>query len=139
MDDLLAELSALESELHHPGVTCTRERLERLLHADFHEVGRSGTRYTRQTVIDFLADRPSPPRVLAYDHRIERLSDGVALLHFASHGIAGDGTRHTAHGTVPRYACRCGDIPRSAGSCPITRVPLPLRSGRLRHRALATE
>ena len=96
MDDLLAELSALESELHHPGVTCTRERLERLLHADFHEVGRSGTRYTRQTVIDFLADRPSPPRVLAYDHRIERLSDGVALLHFASHGIAGDGTRHSA-------------------------------------------
>lgn len=96
MDDLLAELTALETELHHPGVPCSRERLERLLHADFHEVGRSGTRYTRQTVIDFLADRPSPPRVLAYDHRIERLSDGVALLHFASHGIAADGTRHSA-------------------------------------------
>ena len=96
MDDLLAELTALETELHHPGATCTRERLERLLHADFHEVGRSGTRYTRQTVIDFLVDRPSPPRVLAYDHRIERLSEGVVLLHFASHGIAADGTRHNA-------------------------------------------
>ena len=96
MDDLLAELTALETELHHPGVPCSRERLERLLHADFHEVGRSGTRYTRQTVIDFLADRPSPPRVLAYDHRIERFSDGVALLHFASHRIAADGTRHSA-------------------------------------------
>ncbi len=96
MDDLLTELTALESELHHPGAVCTRERLERLLHPDFHEVGRSGTRYTRQMVIDFLADRPSPPRVVAYDHRVERLSDGVALLHFASHQIADDDTRRHA-------------------------------------------
>ena len=90
MDALLAELTALETELHHPGVTCTRERLERLLHPDFHEVGRSGTRYTRQTVIDFLADRVPPPHVVAYDHRLEPLSDDVVLLHFASHDI-GDG------------------------------------------------
>ena len=93
MDDLLAELTALETELHHPGATCTRERLERLLHPDFHEVGRSGTRYTRQTVIDFLADRSSPPHVVAYDHRLEWVADDLALLHFASHGIAGDGAR----------------------------------------------
>ena len=98
MDDLLAELTALETELHHPGVTCTRARLERLLHPDFHEVGRSGTRYTRQVVIDFLADRPLPPHVVAYAHRLERLADDVALLHFASHGIASDGTR--CHATL---------------------------------------
>lgn len=93
MDDLLAELTALESELHHPGATCARARLERLLHPDFHEVGRSGTRYARQTVIDFLADRTCLPRVVAYDHRLERLADDVALLHFASHGVDSDGTR----------------------------------------------
>jgi len=91
MDDLLAELTALETELHHPGVTCTRARLERLLHPDFHEIGRSGRRYTRQTVIDFLADRPSPPNVIAYDHRVERVADGVVLLHFASHAVGADG------------------------------------------------
>ena len=34
MDSLLAELTALETELHHPGSPCTRERLERLLHPD---------------------------------------------------------------------------------------------------------
>ncbi|MFT3669468.1 MAG: DUF4440 domain-containing protein [Pseudoxanthomonas sp.] len=96
MDALLAELTALETELHHPGATCTRARLERLLHLDFHEVGRSGTRYTRQTVIDFLADRASPPDVVAYDHRIERLADDVALLHFASHARNSDGTRYHA-------------------------------------------
>lgn len=86
-----------ETELHHPGATCTRARLERLLHPDFHEVGRSGTRYTRQALIDFLADRPPPPRVVACDHRIERPSDGLALLHFASHEVATDSRpRHFA-------------------------------------------
>lgn len=97
MDDLLAELTALETELHHPGAPCTRDRLERFLHPDFHEVGRSGTRYTRQTVIDFLVDRASPPNVVAYDHRVEPLADDVTLLHFASHEVAADGThRHAA-------------------------------------------
>lgn len=91
MDPLLVELTALESELHHPGVPCTRERLERLLHPDFHEVGRSGVRYTRQVVTDFLVDRAPPPHVIAYDHRLERLTDEVALLHFASHEVADDG------------------------------------------------
>lgn len=97
MDDLLAELTTLETELHHPGATCSRERLERLLHPDFHELGRSGTRYTRQTVIDFLADRAPPSDVVAHDHRVERLADEVALLHFTSHEVAADGVpRHVA-------------------------------------------
>lgn len=74
-----------------------REWLERLLHPDFHEVGRSGARYTRQAVIDFLADRGAPPQVIAYDHRIEQLAADVALLHFGSHEVAADGThRHAA-------------------------------------------
>ena len=96
MDDLLAELTALETELHHPGATCTRTRLERLLHPDFHEVDRSGTRYTRQVVIDFLIDRTSLPQVVAYDHRLERLADDVALLHFASLETQPDGTHRQA-------------------------------------------
>ncbi len=92
MTALLSELAMLEAELHHPGVLCTRERLERLLHPDFHEVGRSGTRYTRQVVIDFLAAREQPPMVIAEDHRVERLSPDIALLHFRSHEVAADGT-----------------------------------------------
>lgn len=94
MDALLAELTALETELHHPGARCTRERLERLLHPDFHEVGRSGRRYARQAVIDFLAVRRSVPAVAAHGHRVERLAPDVALLHFRSHRVDADG----AHG-----------------------------------------
>lgn len=91
MDPLLAELTALESELHHPGVPCTRERLERLLHPDFHEVGRSGVRYTRQMVIDFLATRTQVPNGVACDHRIDVIAPDVALLHFRSHELGSDG------------------------------------------------
>ncbi len=92
MDSLLAELTALETELHHPGASCTRDRLERLLHPDFHEVGRSGARYDRRTVIDFLAARAQHPEVIACDHRVEPLAPDVALLHFRSHGVAADGS-----------------------------------------------
>lgn len=125
MDDLLAELTALESELHHPGATCARARLERLLHPDFHEVGRSGTRYARQTVIDFLADPTCLPRVVAYDHHLERLANDVALLHFASHGVDSDGMRIHA-----RCACRYGDAPPAAGNCITTRARRRLSEGR---------
>lgn len=96
MDALLAELTALEAELHHPGGPCTRERLERLLHPDFHEVGRSGARYTRQVVIDFLASRTQTPDVIASEHRLESLASDIALLHFRSHEVAADGTSFNA-------------------------------------------
>lgn len=92
MDTLLAQLTALETELHHPGAPCTRDRLERLLHPDFHEVGRSGARYTRQVVIDFLATREQVPRVIAEEHRVESLTRDIALLHFRSHEVAADGS-----------------------------------------------
>ena len=49
MNKLQRDLQALEAELHHPGVRCSRERLEQSLHPDFHEVGRSGRQYSRET------------------------------------------------------------------------------------------
>jgi hypothetical protein len=61
MSTLLAELQALEVELHHPGVACDFARLEELLHTDFHEVGRSGRRYDRATVLHFLSEREVLP------------------------------------------------------------------------------
>ena len=49
MTSLLFQLQALEVELHHPGVRCDRDWLEALLHPEFHEVGRSGCTYSRET------------------------------------------------------------------------------------------
>lgn len=81
---LLGVLQALEVELHHPGVACTRERLEQLLHPQFHEVGRSGRRYDRATVVAFLATHPRLPPVESHGFAVERLSPGMALLGYRS-------------------------------------------------------
>ncbi|MFZ4758088.1 MAG: DUF4440 domain-containing protein [Burkholderiaceae bacterium] len=84
MSELLLTLARLEAELHHPGVRCTRERLEQLLHPDFHEVGRSGKPYTRRIVIDHLASVTHPPPVESSGHAIERIGAECVLLTFRS-------------------------------------------------------
>ena len=84
MDPFLQELQALEVELHHPGVRCSRERLEQLLHPQFHEVGRSGRAYSRETIVDFLAAQESQPVVLSEAFSVSELGPGVALLNYRS-------------------------------------------------------
>ena len=69
MSELLQTLQALEVELHHPDVRLDETRLHGLLHADFHEVGRSGRVYDRATIVRFLAeqgrDAAYPPAVVS--------------------------------------------------------------------------
>ena len=84
MSSLLAELQALEVELHHPGVACDRARLEELLHGDFHEVGRSGRRYDRATVLRFLSEREVPPEVVSDDFAVVQPGPGIAMLTYRS-------------------------------------------------------
>ncbi len=92
MPPLLREIQQLEAELHHPGARCSRERLERLLHPGFHEVGRSGRQYDRETVIGHLASQPQPPSVVAGDYELHVLAEGCALLTYHSAHRAPDGT-----------------------------------------------
>jgi hypothetical protein len=84
MNPLLAAIQALETELHHPGARCDAARLQLLLHADFHEVGRSGRSYDRATVIQYLAEKESPARVLSSDFSLLHPAPGVALLTYRS-------------------------------------------------------
>ena len=84
MSPLLQELQALEVELHHPGVRCSRERLEQLLHPEFHEVGRSGRSYTRETIINFLASQETQPVIASEEFSVSVLAPGVALLTYRS-------------------------------------------------------
>ena len=84
MSNLLSELQALEVELHHPGVRCSRERLEQLLHPDFYEVGRSGRTYDRSTVIAHLAAQESQPLMESEEFALSELAPGVALLTYRS-------------------------------------------------------
>jgi len=81
---LLETLQALETELHHPGTPCTPDRLQALLHPQFHEVGRSGLAYDRATVTAYLAQRATPPAVQSCDFTLSRLAQDVALLSYRS-------------------------------------------------------
>lgn len=62
MQDLLLLLQGLEVELHHPGTRCSPARLDALLHPQFHEIGRSGRAYDRETVLGSLAFQNEHPR-----------------------------------------------------------------------------
>ena len=102
MNSLLQQLQSLEVELHHPGVRCSRERLEHLLHPGFHEVGRSGRSYNRETVIKLLAAQESQPVVVSEAFTVTELSPGVALLTFRSAYLEQDKTllNHTLRSSV---------------------------------------
>jgi hypothetical protein len=81
---LLPKLQSLELELHHPGVRCNRKRLEQLLHPDFHEVGRSGRTYNRETVITHLAAQHVQPVIASDSFSVSELATGTALLTYRS-------------------------------------------------------
>lgn len=84
MTTLLHTLQTLETALHHPGVRCSRERLEQLLHPDFHEVGRSGAAYSRETVIRYLSGVEAPPTVQSDAFAVAELGPATALLTYRS-------------------------------------------------------
>lgn len=90
--ELLRTLQALEQELHHPGVRCSAARLEQLLHADFHEVGRSGRRYTRAMVIAHLLAELTPAHIVSTAFALTPLGAGHALLTYQSTPTATDGS-----------------------------------------------
>jgi ribonuclease HI len=53
------EVVSLERRLHDPALRADREEVGRLLHEDFTEVGASGRRWDRHSMIDFLAGEPA--------------------------------------------------------------------------------
>ncbi|GAA6140560.1 DUF4440 domain-containing protein [Hydrogenophaga sp. 5NK40-0174] len=83
-DSLLDHLSQLECRLHHPGEWLSRDQIDELLHPDFHEVGRSGAPYCRETVIRFLSSLTARPDVVSDAFRLTLIDPSTALLHFRS-------------------------------------------------------
>ena len=102
MNNLLPELQSLEVELHHPGVRLSRERLEFLLHPEFHEVGRSGRTYDRETIISHLAAQRAHPVVASDSFRVSELGPGVALLTYRSAHVEAENrlVNHTLRSSV---------------------------------------
>ena len=79
-----------ERHLLDPAVRADRAGLERLLHPDFAEVGRSGRWWTRADMIEALLDDPDVTGE-PQDLGVDELAYGVALVTYTL-----DGTRRSS-------------------------------------------
>ena len=99
---LLDTLRKLEVETHQAHVRADPQELERLLHPNFFEVGRSGALYSRASVLAEFTNRPPLYRVWAQDFQIESVTEGLALLTYRSAHVADNGSleRHTLRASL---------------------------------------
>lgn len=99
---VLDELTRLETELHKAETRQSRKRMETLLHPDFVEFGRSGTRYSRVDVVEEFGPGSALPAIHSEDFRLVRLAEGIALLTYVSAHLDADGNarRRTLRSSV---------------------------------------
>jgi len=102
METLLDTLKALETELHRPEVRCDAAALNRLLHPQFREFGRSGRVHERSEVLAEFPVAPTDFEIRAQDFRVLSLADTIALLTYRSAHVRADGRleRHTLRASV---------------------------------------
>ena len=99
---LLLLLRERECALHRSDVRHDATRLADLIHAEFTEIGRSGTAYSRAEIVAALAAEQQCPRVHAQGFSVRELADGVALLNYKSAQMAASGEwgRHTLRSSI---------------------------------------
>lgn len=91
---LLEELRTLETELHKDETCHDQQRMKTLLHPDFIEFGRSGTRYTRADILREFAQGDVLPLVQSHNFELVVLGDDVALLTYVSAHVDAGGNSH---------------------------------------------
>jgi len=87
VEDLDALLLKLEGALHLREVRASAARLEELLDDDFHELGVSGTEWTRPAIIDALRGEAFSERAIS-DFRVQRMAPDLALVTYRAHRAA---------------------------------------------------
>lgn len=78
--DVLALLIQNEQKLHHAKTRSQKTLLEKLLHRDFFEIGRSGQRYDREHVIRALAMETDDQKIQSDDFALSVVDDACVLL-----------------------------------------------------------
>jgi hypothetical protein len=73
-----------------------------LLHPEFHEVGRSGRSYTRETIVNLLAAQELQPVIASEEFSVSVLGHGVALLTYRSAQVEKDArlVNHTLRSSI---------------------------------------
>jgi|SRR5271165_5862110 len=97
---VLEELRAREPIFHHPELGTTRADFDNMMASDFWEVGASGRRYSRESILDELerryAGEYAEGPLEATDFHCRRLADEVYLLTYTLF----EGKRKTRRATI---------------------------------------
>ena len=95
-------LVAFEVTLHQPDVRADRHRLDRLLHPEFIEFGRSGRVWSREEILAELPTDSEPPAIHAEGYVLQSLGNDVALLTYRSshRSVDGHSHRHTLRASL---------------------------------------
>ena len=98
-------MCSLETSLHAPAVRADKAQLEALLHADFFEIGRSGTSYYRNDIIQQLVSQIGDAVIWSQDFELSMPAYSVALLVYKSAHLGADGqlTLHAQRSSMWQY------------------------------------
>jgi hypothetical protein len=98
-------MCSLETRLHLPEVRADKAQLEELLHADFFEIGRSGTSYYRSDIIEQLLNQKKHGGIWAQDFALCMPAYSVALLVYKSAHIDAQGelSMHAQRSSMWQY------------------------------------
>jgi hypothetical protein len=100
--DLLQHLSDLELTIQRLDVRRDRGQLDKLLHDEFLEFGRSGRSYYKADILEQLPAEAAPDAMWSQDFELVEPADGVALLTYRSASIDenGDLFRHSLRSSL---------------------------------------
>ncbi|MBC2659949.1 nuclear transport factor 2 family protein [Pseudomonas sp. MSSRFD41] len=96
---LLNLLQDLEVSLHQASVRNNPGELDRLLHKEFHEIGRSGAFYTKADTVETLPLKESHSEILAQNFKLTVISKDACLLIY-------EAAQSTRSGEPTQYARR---------------------------------
>ncbi len=94
--DLLLKIVQYEQQLHRLEIRRQKTTIEKLLHADFFEIGRSGKRYDRQQVIDSLLAETAEQNISSDQYALTPTGSGALLLTYRTYVMS------TAEGKLHR-------------------------------------
>ncbi|AKE13056.1 RNase H [Serratia liquefaciens] len=88
--------------LHQPLLRNDSVTVEKLLHDDFEEIGRSGQRYNKGHTIAALQEETGQVPIYAENFKLSTIAEGVVLLTYRSfqRGADGNVTRSTFRSSI---------------------------------------
>lgn len=90
------EIEALEHSLMDPDVRRSPDRLKKILHPEFIELGSSGRVYQRQQMIDTMSQETASVGVVVRDLEAHQISEDTVLVTYRSIGGSGDEARRSS-------------------------------------------